>query len=303
MTTIPSEASGDIQAAAAAPPALPQLPEWPLVGQRLLPNVTSYLGRIYSVIPGFRSLTLDLHVPDGEGPFPVATYASGGGFMINSTVMGEWQPLLAAGYAVASITYRLRGEVQHPGSVDDIVAAATWVRQHAAEFDLDASRIIGTASSAGAYLTDYAALTRDAAGNPWQTGSEPLFAAVVSFYAVTDFAALGEDEHDEVLEPAGTPSSTETQYLGYIPSQRPVDAAAAALGAHARSDAPPFLILHGDDDRRVGVGQALRFAEALTAAGATPTVVIVPGADHGTPEFTSPEVVAAVTGFLATTLK
>lgn len=282
----------------ALPTTPPQLPEWPALGQTLLPGVTSYLGRIYSTQFGYRSLTLDLHVPDGDGPFPVALYASGGGFMIGSTVIGEWQPLLQNGYAVVTINYRLYAEANHPVPTGDIVAAAQWIRAHAHEFNLDASRLVGVASSAGAYLVNFATLTRDASGAEWAPGAEPLFSAVVSFYAPTDFAALGEDSRPDVMEEPGTATSSETRYLGYITTDRPQEAALAALGVHARADAPPFLILHGDADRRVGVGQARRFAQALEEVGAPIHLLIVPGADHASPAFTSPAVIEAVVSFL-----
>jgi acetyl esterase/lipase len=280
------------------PFAIPALPEWPVVGQRFLDGATSYRELTYNLVLGYRPLTLDLHVPDGDGPFPVAVYAHAGGFFLGTPVMGEWRHLLDAGIAVASIRYRLRSEVKHPGPVEDVVAATVWVREHAAEYNLDSSRVLGVGSSAGAYLIDFAALTYGADGQPYADGSKNLFEAVVSYYAPTDFIALPEDSPEDVMEVAGTPQASESQYLGYVPAERPDDAAAAVLGNRARNDAPPFLILHGDADTRVGVGQARRFDRALYEAGAQSQLIIVPGAQHGDPLLSTPDLIRKVHDFL-----
>lgn len=278
--------------------AMPTMPEWPAVGQRLIEGATTYRERTYRIVLGYRPLTLDLHVPDGDGPFPVAVYAHGGGFMVGTPVMGEWRPLLRMGIAVASIRYRLRAEAQHPYPAHDIAAAASWVRDHADEFQLDASRLIGVGSSAGAYLVDFAALALNREGENRKEGDANIFDAVISFYAPTDYLAIVEDAPDNAMEQPGTPTASESLYLGYVPSTRPDEAAAAALSSHVRADAPPFLVLHGDADTRVGVGQARRFYAALQDGGADARLIIVEGAQHIDPKFTDPSIVDAVSQFL-----
>ena len=59
--------------------------------------------------PGGHSLLLDLHVPDGPGPFPAAILVHGGGFDggTRATNMAPtFQPLAEAGFAWFSIDYR-----------------------------------------------------------------------------------------------------------------------------------------------------------------------------------------------------
>ena len=48
----------------------------------------------------------------------------------------------------------------------------------------------------------------------------------------------------------------------------------------AHGQAPPFLLLHGTADRLVPPRQSQRLADALTSAGATATVELVPDAGH-----------------------
>ena len=60
--------------------------------------------------PGGHALLLDLHVPDGPGPFPAAILVHGGGFDggTRATNMAPtFQPLAEAGFAWFSIDYRM----------------------------------------------------------------------------------------------------------------------------------------------------------------------------------------------------
>jgi len=62
-----------------------------------------------------KAQTLDLYLPQGNGPFPLIVNIHGGGFMMGdkSDPVGGDQ-LLANGYAVASLNYRLSGEATFP---------------------------------------------------------------------------------------------------------------------------------------------------------------------------------------------
>src|SRR5437763_16800161 len=67
--------------------------------------------------PGGKALLLDLHVPDGPGPFPAAILVHGGGFDEGSrstNVKPLFQPLADAGYAWFSIDYRMAPEYRFP---------------------------------------------------------------------------------------------------------------------------------------------------------------------------------------------
>jgi len=48
-----------------------------------------------------------------------------------------------------------------------------------------------------------------------------------------------------------------------------------------RSDDPPFLILHGDRDNTVPIGQSELLHSALKKAGVDSTFFVVKGAGHG----------------------
>jgi hypothetical protein len=114
-------------------------------------GVRSYLDVPYAVAPGFRPLVLDLHLPDDgrRAARPVVVYAHGGGFFTGTKAMGPWRFLLDAGYAVASVAYRLSRQSRFPGPVHDVAAAVRWVRANAETYGLDANRVVGFGSQRG----------------------------------------------------------------------------------------------------------------------------------------------------------
>jgi acetyl esterase/lipase len=257
----------------------------------LFSGSVSHLGLAYAAPPGFRPLALDLHIPqspDGAA-VPVVIYAHGGGFLGGSRAMGPWAFLLAAGYAVASVDYRLSGECQFPGPVHDVAAAVRWVGAHAGEYGLDPDRVAGFGSSAGGYLVNAVALAGD--NHPSLTGTlgptpdlSCRLTAVIDHYAPSDFLTF-DDDGEDVVEPANAPATSAARFLGFVPSDRPAEAQLANLCRYATAASPPFLIAHGDADHRVGIGQSRRLLAALTRAGARAELIVVPGADHGSAEF------------------
>ena len=67
------------------------------------------------------SQKLDLYLPQGSGPFPVVVTVHGGGFMMGdkADAMGTagTDQLLAEGYAVAAVNYRLSKEAKAPAQI------------------------------------------------------------------------------------------------------------------------------------------------------------------------------------------
>lgn len=275
--------------------------------QRLLPGAITYRDISYAVVIGYRPLLLDVHVPDRPGPHPVVVYAHPGGWMAGVKEMGPWPFLLEAGYAVVSVSYRLRDEAIYPAPLHDVKAAIRWVRANGAAYGLRTDRIAGWGSSAGAYLLTMAGLTNGDAELEGDVGScrqaSSDLAAVIDFYGCTDWTTWAEDAHPTgPAELPGMPDSTEVRFLGYVPTEHPDRAQAANPVTYAHAAAPPMLICHGDTDTRVGQRQSLRLYDALTAVGADVTFVSVPGAGHGGPEFETPEMRAHVLELLGRVL-
>jgi dipeptidyl aminopeptidase/acylaminoacyl peptidase len=61
--------------------------------------------------------------------------------------------------------------------------------------------------------------------------------------------------------------------LGYVRSISPI--------RHVRSDAPPFLLIHGTEDPLVPFEQSVKMRECMLAAGAQCELVSIQGGGHG----------------------
>lgn len=269
-----------------------------------LPGALSYFGCRYATITGWRSLNLDLHVPQSEGPHPLVIYVHGGSFLGGIPTMGPWPALLQQGIAVASVDYRLAGEVSYPAPVEDVRAAVRWLRAGAAGLAIDPDRIALWGSSAGAHLALMAGLSGDRhlgtpLGQNLDTSSQ--VSAIIDHYGITDPAALGADA--EFVDAAERERLGRLMhlYLGVDPETDPASASRAdARTLLSSRQSPPLLIAHGDADSRVAIAQSRRLAEHVTALGGSVEFDIHPGAQHGDPSFESAETIRRVVDFLHT---
>ncbi len=226
---------------------------------------------VFSELPGFRPLTLDLHLPD-EPPAPVVLFVHGGGWRLGSrrsfgpnfTADGSFGRIVSAGFAVASVDYRLSGEANFPAQVDDLRAALSWLRDHAAHYSLDETRIVAWGESAGATLASLLALEPDSG-----------LAGVIDWYGPSDLIAFAAR-----VDPSELAGTRESQWLGGTALELPDAARAASPALRVHADAPPFLIAHGDADAFVPFAQSAEFADALRSQGVPVELTAVPGANH-----------------------
>ncbi|RPI00866.1 MAG: alpha/beta hydrolase [Calditrichaeota bacterium] len=257
---------------------------------------------------------LDIYLPEqGEGPFPVILSIHGGAFRGGDKSDGQLTPMLEGlkrGYAVVSINYRMSGEAIFPAAVHDVKAAIRWIRAHAGEYHFDKDKIAAWGGSAGGHLCAMAGVSGEVTeledlslGNPEQSSRVQ---AVVDWFGPTQFLLMdeqfkasgkGNPDHNE----SGSPESL---YLGQKITEVPARVAASSPETYITADDPPFLIQHGTDDQLVPVEQSIRFAEKVQTIGQDKcTLILLPGAKHGGPEFSTPENLNVVFDFLNRHLK
>jgi acetyl esterase/lipase len=237
-------------------------------------------GLAYAAPVGFRPLLLDLYLPGRPESAPLVVFLHGGGWLRGDRSMvspqfASWRPgplarLAAAGFAVASVDYRLSGEARFPAQLEDVSAAVGWLTGRAAEYGFDAGRIVLWGESAGAHLAALLGLQ--------STG--PRVRGVIDWYGPADLLAL-----DEQVGAAGAltddPLDTrEARLLGAPVAEVPELARAASPVSHVRAGAPPFLIAHGTADQAVPFAQSATLAAALAEAGVGVRFEAVEGADH-----------------------
>ncbi|WP_017557254.1 alpha/beta hydrolase [Nocardiopsis baichengensis] len=264
------------------------------------PGVELIRGAFYAQRPGSRPLSMDLWLPRDRGaPVPVVVFVHGGGWRIGrrddlGPRFRAWRPgpfarIARQGIAVACPDYRLSAEATAPAQLEDLTDALAWLGDRAAEIGVDPGRTVMWGESAGGHLAALTALTAPtaptepaapAAGT--ETGAVSGSVTVrgcAAWYAPSDLTNFGTDHPKEGFDPRD-PDSSEARLLGVPPAEDPEHALAYSPVGRVAPGAPPFLLMHGDEDRTVALHQSVRLAEALHAAGAQADLRTVPGGDH-----------------------
>ncbi|HEY4087932.1 MAG TPA: alpha/beta hydrolase [Bryobacteraceae bacterium] len=241
--------------------------------------------------PDGHALLLDLHVPDGAGPFPAAILVHGGGFDGGNRATNmspTFQPLADAGFVWFSIDYRMGPEFKFPQAKEDIDAAIKWVKANAKTYKVDVSKIVLSGESAGGYLVDYAATHETPATR---------VAAVVDIYGPTDYEKIARQR---AQYPArfnmksisahqakgggiwffGVDGYDEASYAK-LKELSPINAVHKGM--------PPFLEIHATRDDQVPYEQSTLMCAAMHQVGAPCEVITVEAGGHGMGSWKDPD--------------
>jgi alpha-L-fucosidase 2 len=241
--------------------------------------------------PGGKALFLDLHVPDGPGPFPAAILVHGGGFDQGSrktNVRPLFDVLANARFAWFSIDYRLAPEAHFPEAIEDVNTAIVWVKTNAPKYHVDASKIALIGESAGGFLVNYAGTH----GTP-----ATRVAAVVDFYGPADYGALAElrREHPERFDMASiNRHAANGGGIHFFGAENLDKAGLAKLHsisplAAVHKGMPPFLCIHGTSDDQVAYAQSPAFCDAIRRVGTACELITIEGGAHGMSRWRAPE--------------
>lgn len=229
------------------------------------------------------SQCLDAYLTESEKPTPAMIHIHGGGWRGGSKkhVPGWLKKLVADGkLSVISVEYRFTDVAVHPAQVNDCKRAIQFVRQNAAKWNIDPTRLGVTGGSAGGHLSAYVALCDDAAkpdsDDPVETHSSRV-ACAVSFAGPTDWRLLSSIRHDH---PAYR------QLIGYEPGTPAEDLATDRVKSvspisFATKDDPPLMQVHGDKDVIVPVEHGKVLIEQLKKVGVKCELVVISGGNHG----------------------
>jgi acetyl esterase/lipase len=228
---------------------------------------------------------LDLYVPPGDGAKPLVIWVHGGGWAAGSKGPNNPAlPLLARGYAVAAINYRLSQHAPFPAQIEDCKAAVRYLRAHAGEYGLDPDHFGAWGASAGGHLVALLGTSggvQELEGDGSNSGVSSRVQAVVDWFGPVDLTKMAEQAGPNSQLDHNAPNSPESKLLGGPVQEKKELAAKANPVTYASKDDPPFLIIHGDKDPLVPHRQSEMLADALKSAGVDVTLVIVPGAGHG----------------------
>jgi acetyl esterase/lipase len=242
---------------------------------------------------------LDLYLPEkGSPPAPLVIWIHGGGFTagdkhsmprrdfgpppppkgaygISQIQVPNVAALVATGYAVVSINYRLGTSFIDglPRATQDGKAAVRFLRANAGKYNLDSNRFAVWGNSAGGYMASIIGVT----GDQFTLFDDPsLGNASVSSAVQACVVWFGAEDR---LPP-------ELCIATYLPSAKKL---------------PAFRIVNGDADKIISASQAQRLQDALTKAGAESTLTILPKAGHEDPAYMATQM-APTFAFLNSTI-
>lgn len=250
-------------------------------------GMRSYLDVPFWEAPGYRPLSVDIHLPiDAARPVPLIVYIHGGAWLFGTRavfspvyigIADPFAAMVAAGFAVASVDYRMSGEATWPAPLHDVAAGMRFVVDRADELGIDPDRTAVWGESAGGQLAmllafrqaDDAAIGTEGAPSPL-----PPIAALVDWYGVADI------REPMPAFPLPGPSPESRLIGGGDPATDPLGTDASPI-AHVHAGVPAALIMHGTADSLVPCEGSRRIADALKQVGTDVTAVWIEGAEHG----------------------
>jgi acetyl esterase/lipase len=169
--------------------------------------------------------------------------------------------LASQGYVVFDIQYRLATTDKWPAQLEDVKAAIRWVRDHAADYQLDPDNLLLVGRSAGGHLALMAAACPD---------QDTPVRGVVSLYGPTELRWEGLAPDSPIVELMG---GTYEMKGAVYESASPV--------AMAHEGLPPILLIEGGMDALVPNQHGDLFAGRMYLMDTPFALLRIPWARHG----------------------
>ncbi|TRW84743.1 carboxylesterase family protein [Mycolicibacterium sp. 018/SC-01/001] len=223
------------------------------------PAVAAVVDGVYPGAAG--DLGYRMYRPPSPGPHPIVLYLHGGGWVLGDSTSDDGlcrDLCVRTGAIVVSADYRHAPEHPFPAAVDDAVAAASWVADHAAALGGDPARIVVSGWSAGAGLAAVVSqVARDTGG--------PRIVAQALIAPVTD-----TDTSRASYAECGSGYDLDTSLMQwffdqYCDTSQRSDPRIAPLRAADLNGLPPAVIVTNEFDVLRDEGEA--YSAALRAGG------------------------------------
>jgi acetyl esterase len=230
---------------------------------------------------GDTKLTAEIYVPQGSGPFPIYMHVHGGGYCVSSAKNDRKWGMRASerGFVVINPEYGLAPEHPFPIAIEDCLYAARWFTRNASDYKGDASRFVIEGGSAGGGLAAATIIAANGLADELdQRGLADVelnICAAILFYGMFSFPLL-------LLEPGSNVGSAELwnrAYLGPHFTTKIRHPLASMVYAPNLDGFPPVYLACGHEDSFLG--HTLEMTKAFATAGASATLSVVEGLDHG----------------------
>ncbi len=257
---------------------------------------------------GHRNQVLDIFLPEQPSgkPLPLMIWIHGGAWAAGSQANPPVLYLVRNGFAVASIQYRFSQDAIWPAQAYDCKAAIRFLRANAAKYNFDPDHFGVGGDSAGGHLAAFIGTSGDAKEMEGDLGNNNVSSrvqAVVDWFGPTDLTLMGSQSGPHSMIKHDGPDAPEAHLLGGPVQEKRELAKTANPLTYINKNAPPFLIMHGDNDQVVPLAQSVILAKALIDAGVEVTMKTIPGAGHEDPTFRNAENHRLIEDFLSRELK
>jgi len=257
------------------------------------PDTLTIIKNIFFAKTPEKDLYLDLYLPASLKSLPIVVWIHGGAWRGGSKNRTPAYPLLTDnGYAVASITYRLSQDAIFPAQIYDCKAAIRWLRANAKQYNLNPEKIGIWGSSAGGHLVALlgtSGAVQELEGSVGVTGYSSRVQAVCDWFGPTDFLQMDSHALPESSMKHDTSDSPESQLVGGPIQENKAKVEKANPITYISKDDPPFLIMHGEQDKKVSIHQSKLLVNALQEKGVKVTFHPIPGAGHGVQSLNTPD--------------
>jgi acetyl esterase/lipase len=217
--------------------------------------------------------TLDLYAPRDAKNAPIIVYVHGGEWAKGDKADVSSKPKFfnENGVVFASVNYRLSGTDKHPAQVNDVAAAVKWLKDHAAEFGGDPSRVVLMGHSAGCHIVSMVGLDP----RPLATvGLKPTDLAGVVAWSGGAYNLV--DKHAE----GGMYAPYIEQNFGTEPGKMK-DASPMTYVVNGAS-APPFIYASAENGNPKSRVTSDKMVELINQNGGHARSVLLPGKTHQT---------------------
>jgi len=223
------------------------------------------------------ALTLDIYRSPDSTVAPALIYAHPGSWMRGRPgrqARAMFHLLAASGWVVLDIRYPLSPEATFPDHLIGVKHAIAWAKTGGREYGIDPNLVAISGASSGAHLAALAALTWDR--TELQPGFEDADTSVIGcvpFYGIYDLLVRNPTRFDwpfiaRYVLKAEKHEAPDLYRLG-----SPID--------QARTDTPPFLVIHGEYDSVVLAEESRHFVAALERVGGRVEYHEILGGQHG----------------------
>ncbi len=232
---------------------------------------------------------LDLFLPKahkGDKPLPVIVFIHGGGWRggdKNGGIGNVGRFVESGEYAGASIGYRLTNEAQWPAQIHDCKAAIRWIKAHAKEYNLDATKIGVWGTSAGGHLVSFLGTSGDVKELEGTLGEHldqnSRVTCVMNFFGPENFLTM-------VRQPSTVDRTKGNDYpeallLGGPVQEKEAAAKEASPVTHVSKGDAAFFTAHGTKDPLVPFAQAQEIHAALQKAEVPSLLQEMTNGGHG----------------------